>query len=149
MLAIAFTPGCEGEAEVDPCAVRCEQNALVTCDTEGVVIKTECGDQRCASDSPVAQCVPALALPCDPDDPPASRCENGRVVQCAPTAGYILAQACPAGAICAEDSTACRPAADVGCDRRVWSVLCINGERFECNGRGEVVVSAASCAEAG
>ncbi|MCB9523175.1 MAG: hypothetical protein H6702_07305 [Myxococcales bacterium] len=148
LAALAFTPGCEGEAPPeDPCALRCEQNAVVRCDEAGEPVRQECGEARCAADSPAPQCVPATALPCDPEDPPADRCENGRVVTCEASAAYVLAVACPTDQLCAKDATACQPASELTCDPRLWTVLCVNGQRFECAGDGRVAVVAASCPE--
>lgn len=121
---------------------------MVYCDENEAEVRRECGeDARCAVDSPTPQCVPATALPCDPQAPPADRCENGRVITCEPSAAYVLAVACPTDQLCAKDETTCQPAADTSCDPRLWTVLCVNNQRFECGRNGRVQVVPATCPE--
>lgn len=122
---------------------RCVQNDLITCDAEGNEVRTSCGALRCAADSPTPQCVPATALPCDPNDAPEPSCENGRTLACDPGAGYLLATPCPAGSVCVGDSAACEPATDLRCTAD-WNPICVAGERFICVDR-QVTVERASC----
>jgi|JI10StandDraft_1071094.scaffolds.fasta_scaffold53956_2 hypothetical protein len=122
----------------------CAQNTLVTCGDAGVV-ETPCGEARCAFDAPVPQCVPATALPCDPGAP-AQRCENGRIVDCHPEAGYFLARACGPGLFCAgEDTPRCLAVSEVRCNPDFWSPLCVAGERFECDAPGSLRAVPADC----
>jgi hypothetical protein len=145
ILAVGITlcAACE-VGDPDPgCDPRCERNDLMTCDAEGAAVRTPCGDQRCAADSPVPQCVPAAALPCEPgaDTPPA--CENGRVLVCDAEAAYLLASPCEPGAVCAGETATCREAAAIPCGAD-WNPVCVAGERFICVG-GRVAVERASC----
>lgn len=118
-----------------PPAPTCVQNTLVTCG-DGGVVEQPCGEARCAFDAPVPRCVPATALPCDPGAAPL-RCENGRLVDCDPEAGYFLPRACDRGQFCAgDDPPRCLEAEQVRCRPDFWAPLCVAGERFECAARG-------------
>ncbi|MEZ4465144.1 MAG: hypothetical protein R3F60_15675 [bacterium] len=146
---LGFTPACKPVEQADaglgcPAAPTCQQNTLIEC-TDGGVLTTPCGADRCAADGPTARCVPASALPCDPGTPPV-RCENGRLVACDEASGYLLAQACPAGQFCAgEETPRCVDARDIRCNPDLWSPLCVAGERFECQRDQTLVAVPADC----
>jgi hypothetical protein len=127
------------------CGPRCEQNTLITCDENNEDLRTPCDDQRCASDAPVPQCVPAEALPCDPEAPPEPACENGRRLACGAESAYLLATPCDPGSVCTGASATCLEASAITCSAN-WNAVCIANERFVCDLRSNTVTTErASC----
>ena len=114
-------------------APECRRNALAHCDDAGVVVETPCDPGRCAVDAPVAQCVPANALPCDPATDVAS-CENGLIVECAPDVAYRLARDCGEGMLCLskEGMAACAVLDGRPCSPSTFQPLCVGERRIEC-----------------
>lgn len=141
--------GCEPVEDVSdpgcPATPICNQNAVLSCGEEAGVKRTECGALRCASDAPVAQCVPPTALPCQVGDA-ALRCENGRIVKCDEEALYFLLRPCESGQFCAgEGEPRCVGIANVSCNPDLWSPLCIEGERLTCTPQGRLEANPAEC----
>ena len=140
--------GCD-QTEEQSCGPRCEKNSLVTCDVDGDAIYTPCGDARCAEDSPVPQCVPADALPCDQDQTGILGCTNGRTLVCDPDALYQFVTACPEGELCRSDDgiePACVPVDRIECLTGIWVPLCIDDTEYTCvGGENHVVATAARC----
>jgi hypothetical protein len=141
--------GCEKPEDLG-CGPRCEQNSLVTCDVDGDAIYTPCGEARCAADSPVPQCVPADALPCDSSQAGVLECLNGRALMCNPDSLYQVVQACPEGELCQEgdDNTppACIPVDQIECLPGIWVPLCIEDTEYTCkSGDNRVITASKRC----
>ena len=134
---------CQAVEQPDRCIPRCEQNDLLTCDEARATVRVACGAERCAADAPIPRCVPASALPCDPEQPPPAACENGRKLECDLDSGYLLTTNCPPGAVCVAPSALCLEAESISCDES-WNPICVNGQRFSCDPATEQVVSTPS-----
>lgn len=144
-LALGALSGC-GDEPPKNCDPRCDQNTLVSCDESGEVIQTPCGLDRCAIDSPVPQCVPADALPCDPAQAGVLSCINGRPLECDPDALYQWLGECPTGELCAPEQLSCLPVEEIHCLKSTWVPLCINDTTYLCEaGRNRVIAQPQRC----
>lgn len=118
----------------------------MTCDVDGDPIETPCDGARCAADSPVPQCVPVDALPCDADQIGVLACLNGRALSCDGEALYQLVQACPEGELCDSEPLGCRPVGDIGCLVGTWLDLCLDDVEYTCEaGRNRVLATPKRC----
>lgn len=116
---------------------------------DGDAIYTPCGEARCAEDSPVPQCVPADALPCDLDQTGIIECSNGLALMCDAEALYQLVAACPEGELCrggADTEPACVPVDRIECLVGIWVPLCIDDVEYTCmGGENKVLATARRC----